>query len=174
MRLFFALEPAASTATAISDWRDCNLPALGVPVPPRNFHITLAFLGSLKTSALPQLCQSVDDWLNDNPIAGTTLTLNQVGYWPKPGIFWLGPSHWPDNLSSLAKKLNHLGIRAGATRDRNPFQPHVTLFRRCHTAPQPNVAPETPFPYAHFCLFESREGKNGVSYRSLSEWDLAH
>jgi hypothetical protein len=38
--------------------------------------------------------------------------------WHKPGIYWLGPKKWPEQLSRLAQKLNSLGSVAGAKRDR--------------------------------------------------------
>ena len=50
MRVFFGLELDASTTLAIADWRDRQLACAGRPVPPANFHITLAFIGELPES----------------------------------------------------------------------------------------------------------------------------
>ena len=173
MRVFFGLELDASTALQITDWRDRQLPCAGTPVPPANFHITLAFVGPLDNPAIERLCESVEEWLARSEVAGGALSLDQTGYWDKPGIYWLGPSSWPEPLSRLSRKLRGLATAAGAKRDRNPFQPHITLYRRCTGAPlAPSQAPVFSLAYRHFSLFESRQGKKGVSYHSLQDWDL--
>ena len=63
MRLFFGLELDATTALRVADWRDRQLACAGQPVPPANFHITLAFIGPLSDPAIARLCLSVDEWL---------------------------------------------------------------------------------------------------------------
>ncbi len=173
MRVFFGLELEPTTSVQIADWRDRQLACAGTPVPPANFHITLAFIGALEASAIERMCLSVDDWLAAERIRGATLQLNCTGYWHKPGIYWLGPEKWPEQLSRLAQKLNSLGSAAGAKRDRNPFQPHITLFRQCDAAPPAAVqAPAIRMTCPDFALFESRQGKRGVSYHVLQHWTL--
>jgi 2'-5' RNA ligase len=173
IRVFFGLELEIATALRIADWRDRQLSCDGRPVPPANFHVTLAFIGPLGDSALERLCRSVDDWLARASVYGATMTLDRIGFWPKPGIYWLGPATWPEHLDRLAQKLGSLASAAGAKRDRNPFLPHITLFRNCMGAPvAPVAAPSIPLAYRHFALFESRQGKQGVSYHVLQDWPL--
>jgi 2'-5' RNA ligase len=172
MRLFFALEPPARTTIEIAGWRDRTLPMLGAPVPPQNFHITLAFLGEHREAVLGQLIDYVDNGLRDVAVTGDTINLDRVGFWPKAGIYWLGATEWPESLNILAAKLNHAGLAIGAKRGRNTFQPHITLFRRCQTSPQPGSTPDIQLAYESFSLFESRTGKSGVSYHSLCDWEL--
>jgi 2'-5' RNA ligase len=173
MRLFFALEPLPEIALQIADWRDRQLAVAGKPVPAANFHITLAFLGDLKPQAVEQLCSHVDDYLERSQASRGELELNQVGYWPKPGIYWLGPERWPESLNRLVLKLQSLGTAVGAKRSRGKFQPHITLFRRCEAPPPaPVEAPKFHLPLAEFTLFESKSGKQGVSYHPLEHWLL--
>ena len=173
MRAFFGLEIEAATALQIAEWRDRQLIVDGRPVPPANFHITLAFIGELAESSLERLCRSVDEWLERDGIQGADLDLQAIGYWQKPGIYWLGPQTWPQQLSQLATKLAGLAARVGGKRDRSPYQPHITLFRGCNTAPPAPVAvPPISLPYRQFALLESRQGKSGVSYHPLHHWDL--
>ena len=173
MRTFFALEPSAALTVQLADWRDRQLRGAGRAVPPANFHITLAFMGSLSPAALERLGLSVDAWLGRQRQPGSELLLDHVGYWQRPGIYWLGPSRWPDSLSRLAGKLRQLGSAAGARRDRNAFNPHITLFRNCDLAPPaPAEPPCFTFTYDHFTLFESRQGRSGVSYHPLEQWQL--
>jgi 2'-5' RNA ligase len=174
MRTFFALELPAGLVLQLADWRDRQLGGCGRPVPPANFHITLAFVGKLSGGALERLQLAVDSWLAGEPARGDTLLLDRVGYWPRPGIYWLGPGDWPDSLAGLAAKLRRLGSAAGAPRDRSSFAPHVTLFRNCEGAPAaPAQLPAFSFSYSHFTLFESRQGRSGVSYHPLRQWELA-
>ena len=172
MRTFLALELPGKTAMQIADWRDRQCGPVGRPVPPANFHITLAFIGELSEGPLERLCLAIDQWLAGSGHPGGELVLDCIGYWPKPGIHWLGPHEWPGPLSQLAGKLRHLATAAGARRDRNLFRPHVTLFRNCSTAP-PVTAPAISLQYRHFTLFESKQGKTGISYHPLQHWELS-
>jgi 2'-5' RNA ligase len=173
MRVFFGLELDATTAVQVADWRDRQLACAGRSVPPSNFHITLAFIGPLSDSAIARLCLAVDEWLTRSTVTGTTLHLDRTGYWHKPGIYWLGPTTWPEHLARLAQKLNSLAGAVGAKRDRNPFLPHITLYRGCNAAPPaPPLAPAIDMTYRHCALFESRQGKQGVSYHVLQDWGL--
>ncbi|MAT91673.1 MAG: RNA 2',3'-cyclic phosphodiesterase [Halioglobus sp.] len=169
MRVFFAFGPEPDCALRIADWRDRHAACDGRAVPAANFHLTLAFVGELEERALEELCAAVDrrapGW------AATGLTLNRVGYWPRPGIYWLGPACWPAELDALAATLRQLAVTAGARRERKRFTPHITLYRNCR---QPPPAPQRP-PHIEFrcqtlCLYESRRGRHGVSYHPLCEW----
>jgi len=173
MRVFFGLELEAGTKLQIAAWRDRQWSCAASPVPPANFHITLAFAGPLGDSAIERLCRAVDAWPGKARVRGATLTLDRTGFWHKPGICWLGPGVWPDDLGSLAQKLGSLASAAGAKRDRNPFLPHITLFRQCVAAPPPPIAmPAIALSYQRFALFESRQGRQGVSYHVLQDWSL--
>lgn len=174
MRVFFGLELTADTTLQIAAWRDREPRPGGRPVPPANFHITLAFVGEIVPGSLERLCLAVDDALQRARPPGGQLLLDCVGYWPKPGIFWVGPQTWPESLSQLAQKLRQLATVAGAPRDRNPFHPHISLLRNCTTAPAaPASQPAIWLAYRDFTLFESRQGKSGVSYHPLQQWELA-
>lgn len=173
MRLFFALEPDSRSALAIADWRDRYLSLAGRPVPTANLHITLAFLGEISEQRLERLCDSVDAYLEARQIGGGALRLDQLGYWPKPRILWLGPSRWPDDLSQLAAGLGQVGVAEGGKRRRGAFQAHITLFRGCERPPSaPARAPDFVLQYDSFTLMESRQGRHGVSYHPLAHWQL--
>jgi 2'-5' RNA ligase len=143
------------------------------PVAMANFHITLAFVGEIGEQALERLCLAVDGWpLPQRPEAGR-LRLDSVGFWPRPGIYWLGPGSCPAALQELASKLRGTASRAGARRERKPFQPHVTLYRNCQTPPpHPPRLPTIDVAFGDFTLFESRQGRNGVSYHPMASWQL--
>lgn len=173
MRLFFALEPDSQTALQIADWRDRQFALAGRPVPVANLHITLAFLGDIAPAKLERVCLAVDEQLQRDTPRGGTLNLDQIGYWAKQGILWLGPSSCPDSLAKLSSSLQQLGTRFGCKRSRGKYQPHITLFRGCETSPpQPASFPGSVLDYRNFVLLESRQGKRGVSYHPLGQWQL--
>ena len=156
---------------ALAAWRDRSIQCDGRPVPIANFHMTLAFLGDLQPARLDPLLDAADRQLEAQMSSDRSMTIDQVGYWPKPGIYWAGPSAWPDAVSQLADALRGLVVQFGARRERTAFQPHITLFRRCQTPPAaPSVAPAIELAAGSVALFESRQGREGVSYQPLAEW----
>ncbi len=112
IRVFFGIELDATTALQVSDWRDRQLACAGQPVPPANFHITLAFIGALREPAIERLCLAVDEWLARSAVTGATLHLDRTGYWHKPGIYWLGPTTWPEHLDTPGAKTQQSGQRS--------------------------------------------------------------
>ena len=173
MRLFFALELPGKLAMQIDDWRQRQLPPAGRPVPAANFHITLAFIGELSERRLEQLCLETDTLLKQHQFVGDELMLDQVGYWPKPGILWLGPKRWSASLNTLAGALATRGNAVGSKRKRGDYRPHLTLCRGCQDPPAaPAHMGNFGFSYSGFTLLESRSGRQGVSYSSVAEWQL--
>ncbi len=173
MRVFFGLELDATTALQVADWRDRQLACAGQPVPPANFHITLAFIGPLREPAIERLCLAVDEWLARSAVTGATLHLDRTGYWHKPGIYWLGPTTWPEHLARLAQKLNSLASAVGCQTGQEsvPAAHHAVSSLHC-SATGTSLAPSIDMTYRHCALFESRQGKQGVSYHVLQDWDL--
>jgi 2'-5' RNA ligase len=174
VRLFFALDLPPACKRAIADWRDRALSADGRSVPPANFHLTLAFLGDVAPARLEQLLDSVDA----EPVPRlATLHLDRVGYWPRSGIFWLGPGPGAgsEGLASLAERLGRCGQRVGARRDRRRFTPHVTLYRDCRQPPPaPAAAPDIACGCEAVTLFQSLRGSGGgVYYEPVAEWSAA-
>ncbi len=174
LRLFFGLDIPAGTALAAADWRDRHLPAIGRAVAPANFHITLAFIGEVPAAGLDALCQDTDQWLARSGTGPAEILLDEVGYWPAPGIYWLGPRQWPPELDRLAEGLGRVAQRAGGRRDRRRYRPHLTLFRGCREAPPaPAWPPSLRLAYDAVTLFESRRGRGGVQYDAIADWPLA-
>ncbi len=171
MRVFFGLGLSAAEAIALADWRERCVHCDGRAVPMANFHLTLAFLGELQPRRLDGLLSSADAVVSAELATQRQLFIDQVGYWSRPGIYWAGPSSWPDELTRLAGALRSLTQKFGARRERSAFQPHITLFRRCETAPPaPSAPPAIDITAGSVSLFESRQGREGVSYHPLAEW----
>ena len=176
-RLFFALWPDTGTRAALArETRKAVRRCGGRPVPPANYHLTLAFLGN----------QPVD--LFDAIVAAAAtvraapfeLTLERYGHWPKPRVFWIGPSpvsseeaatalSAPAGLAAqLWDRLEVLGLR----REPRPFRAHVTLARK--VAALPEVPPPDPLIWkaSSFALVESVTEQSGAVYAVAREFAL--
>ncbi|GGD50858.1 RNA 2',3'-cyclic phosphodiesterase [Lacimicrobium alkaliphilum] len=169
MRLFFGLELEPSVKLTIDKWREINLPPLEGTVPVANFHITLAFLGAVPVQqheTLLELAQQVSH-------PAFSITLDQMGYWPKPKTLWIGPSHIPPALRDLASSLSAKASRLGLPKDSRPYVPHISLYRKqASNPPVCLMQPDISIDFEHFCLFESRSGRSGVQYQVLERWPL--
>lgn len=174
MRLFFALLPEPGLARDIDVWRQRNLSTDGRPVPMANLHITLAFLGDLSPHRLEGLCQAAEELLASPGTSLDPLTLDEVGYWSSPGILWLGPAYWTQALENLAARLQARGVQAGGRGTRTAYRPHLTLFRGCDQPPLPPLSPPGfTFDCTHLALLESRQGRQGVQYADVANWQLS-
>ena len=173
MRVFFGLDPDPDCKRAIADWRDRYGRADGHPVPPGNFHVTLAFVGAIDQGPLERLCLAVDEYLGPERPPGGNLDLDRIGFWMRPAIFWLGCTNVPATLATLASELQARAVSVGARKDAHGWVPHVTLYRKCRQPPPaPLREPAIALSYRSITLFESRPGRNGVSYTPIAEWPL--
>ncbi|MEH6636564.1 MAG: RNA 2',3'-cyclic phosphodiesterase [Halioglobus sp.] len=178
MRLFFALDLTPDAKLEIATWRDRSFGDLRFsdmarPVSAGNLHITLGFIGEMAEAGLERLYENVDQWLGSEALPAFDLTLDELGYWQRQGILWLGPGHSPVELLVLARKMRSLAARIGSKRNNKRFQAHVSLFRGCKLAPaQPLVPPAFSLSFDYFSLFESRQTRSGVSYHELRRWEL--
>ena len=136
-------------------------------VKPDNLHLTLVFLGA--TTAERWVCY--ERVLSDMNVPALTLSLDCLGYWPKPRILWLGTSKPPLALTALVLDLNRRLEGCGFTPERRPFSPHITLARKF-----PGPAPRDPIrePIAwrvdHVVLAESLRQEDGTHYRVVRRW----
>lgn len=175
MRLFFALDLPPATARAVTLWRERNPIAAGRPVPAANLHLTLAFLGELEERQLEPLCEATDAQLASRTPGAARLALDCVGYWPRPGVFWLGSTQAPPPaLQALARGLQQLGGRFGSRVPKHSWTPHITLYRGLELPPAaPLQPPALQLEQERLTLFRTVAGRQGVRYEALCEWPLA-
>lgn len=131
LRLFLALWPDDVTRDRIAA---IGHNAAGKhAIRPANLHLTLVFLGA--TPAGRRQCY--EHVLYDLPVPSLQIHLNRLGYWPDPGILWLGPDRTSDKLGGLVCELNLRLSRCGfqPERDFDRFRAHVTLARKYKKIP---------------------------------------
>lgn len=170
LRVFFALWPQEPVRRELFAWAQACHPAAGGRLLRReNLHATLAFLGEIERSRLPELSRLAEAVRG----ARFTLLLDRVGYWPHNRIVYAGAASMPAELSDLSAALTQALAGSGFRTEERPYVAHVTLLRDARRAP-PDVAVEPlQWEVDAMVLVESARSEGRVIYRPLQRWTLA-
>lgn len=122
-RLFFALWPDSAQRAALAAAAQRLFPLSGRPVDAADYHVTLAFVGSVEESRLDAFRELAV------PLAPVELTLDLVEHWPKPRVLVAAASRTPPALLAAVDALWHRLDRLGIAREARPFRAHATLAR---------------------------------------------
>lgn len=169
-RVFFALWPPAALADDLAGQagqlaQTCG----GKPTRADTVHLTLAFVGDVAASRLPELAAAAQGVA----VAPFALPLDRLGYWPHNRIVWAGCSAPPAALGELARKLRERAMAAGFAVDRGEagFFPHLTLLRKARQAP-PSGALLAPCVWQcqGFVLVRSQLAASGSRYRFIQSY----
>lgn len=168
LRLFFALWPDDEVRRRISADADAAITAAGGrPVPAVNYHVTLAFLGSIRASSLPEIVHVIGD-VRFGPFS---FALDRTGYWPRSRIAWLAPAKCPHALSALVDdiwiKLESLGF---VREDLRPYMPHVSLCRGVTRGLDMQLDTPIRWTATSFGLVSSAPGEGAPVYKILEEF----
>ena len=165
-RLFFALNPDERVRREVATvQRTCGVE--GRPVPPANFHVTLAFLGMQDAAVIPRVCE-VASGLAFEPCE---VTLDRLGRFRRAGVLWLGASEVPDSLAAFQHSLVGGLLDAGIGYDRKPWKMHLTLYRKLRNT-SPILDPvAVRWRLNGFSLVESVSVNRGVVYHDIASWD---
>ncbi len=98
-------------------------------VEPKNFHITLKFLGDTTPEKIETLAEKIKAELHPmNPVA---LKLAELGAFPnnhKPTVLWVDV--FPkEQLLTIYKTIEQVCITQGFRADQKPFKSHITVAR---------------------------------------------
>jgi RNA 2',3'-cyclic 3'-phosphodiesterase len=101
-------------------------------VPPANFHLTLAFLGSVPLSRRSEVEEAASrcaqsSSLRDVPIE---ILLDAIEHWRKPQVLVATASETPPAAVELAENLKRSLIETGFSPDLKPFRVHATVARK--------------------------------------------
>jgi len=184
MRLFFAV-PLSGEVRAIAHEAIERIPLDDPPwrwIPPRNYHITLKFLGEVEE---PQLSPLVDA---ASRAAGAfspfELSFGRFGAFPsisRPRVLFYAADLGSDELASLAGRVEEELISLGFERERRRFRAHLTLARvRNRLSPEVQRILETvpDLPGAalqrieRFVLMQSTLSRSGAHYDELGSFAL--
>lgn len=170
-RLFFALWPDETVSSHLSQMSQVITDTQGIMgkmIPLINWHITLAFLGDINRATKPCL-QQVATTVTGREF---NLSLDQLGYWPKTHILWLGANQTPEPLAQLVTQLTTALHSCGYHPEQRPFHPHITLMRKANRIKHlPNITPIT-WLVQNFCLVRSTLTTGGAHYEIITRWAL--
>lgn len=137
-----------------------------------SLHMTLAFLGAVPCVDMPRLFEAGAEV--ELGSASIELQIDRFGYWPHNKILWAGCTKTPALLAKLAEKLAAALRTRGYVVDQRPFLPHVTLLRRCESAPATaaDAGPDIVCTLREFQLVASQSSSNGPRYGVVARWAL--
>jgi 2'-5' RNA ligase len=149
----------------------------GRPTRRETIHLTLAFLGDVPVSELPELC-AAGERVRASPFA---LKIDRCGYWQHNGVFWAGLGEGQDCLHDLYRQLQASLGESGFRPDplARCYTPHLTLVRR---VPVPGDEPmqavtqgfrSLDWLCASYALVRSDLSASGPQYTTLREFPLA-
>ncbi|MGI9329541.1 MAG: RNA 2',3'-cyclic phosphodiesterase [Gammaproteobacteria bacterium] len=160
-RLFFALWPDAAVRAAVQSSCQAVMASCGGrAVSPRNYHLTLAFLGSVE----PADWAGVRAAAEQVTVPPLTLVLDRVGYFPGSQVLWVGPAQVPAGLLWLVDELWRVLAPLGLRPPAQAFNPHLTLCRKIRQPPAQIAVPAASWQARGFALLRSVTGSAGAEY----------
>jgi 2'-5' RNA ligase len=168
-RLFFALWPTDELREQIARAVGPLLAGRRArPIPPANFHITLAFLGSVLETKLPDVIAAARE-VSGAPFV---LQLTRAESWRRTQIAWLPVEPMPHALHGLAERLRFSLLAKDLEVDRKAFRAHVTIARDWRDRPLDARIGPFDWPVRDFVLVQSKTGPCGSEYYVLERWPL--
>lgn len=138
-----------------------------------NFHLTLKFLGSTEIS--PRIISETISKKISGHISGFVINFGAVNTFVDTHTVVFVEVQKSEELLRLYHMINNCLESVGFKRDKNSFHPHVTLGRS-KTAFFPEISPISafiePLLAENICIFESKQGDLGRSYKILDEIPL--
>jgi 2'-5' RNA ligase len=173
MRLFTALDIKPEDRKRIFSWADSYLLLPAGKIAQTNYHITLAFFGDIQQQNIEPLVNQLTTLNERSSLRPFLIRLDQVAFWPKTGIIWIGPSAWPQDLSRLSASHASAGTRYGARKSNRAYQPHISLTRGAQEMSPPLLAPAIELQISDVALYESQQNSYGkVEYHPVERWHL--
>ncbi|HEY0720457.1 MAG TPA: RNA 2',3'-cyclic phosphodiesterase [Gammaproteobacteria bacterium] len=169
LRLFFALWPdEAVRLELVRISRQLAVPPGAKRVVPDNLHLTMAFIGTQG----PEVQACLEEQAAQIQLQPFSLTFDQLGFFAKPQVVWLGDRNPPQSLLQLAQALKQAQLRCGLEPETRPFQTHLTLLRKVRHPPAPFQPEPISWPVQEFVLVASETLPEGAQYRILRRFSL--
>jgi 2'-5' RNA ligase len=163
LRLFFALWPDPAVARQLAQMA-CRLNLeSGRPVDPKNYHVTLAFVGEVPDARLAVM-QQIGRSLR---VSRFTFEFDSIEFWRDSKVVVAAARVASPGLLDLWAKLND---SIGLPRER--LRAHVTLARKVTQAPVPQAMSPIEWQATNYSLIRSDTGGVQSAYTVLDTWSL--
>jgi RNA 2',3'-cyclic 3'-phosphodiesterase len=164
LRVFFALRPDFEvTRQLIQVGRQLILESRSRRIDPKNYHMTLAFVGEVPAAKLAVL-QQIGRSLHARRF---NFSCNSIEFWREPQVVVAAARVAPPGLLDLWRKLNDA---IGLPQER--LRAHVTLARKVTQAPVPQAMSPVVWRATNFSLIRSDTGGVESAYTVLDTWSL--
>jgi 2'-5' RNA ligase len=184
IRSFIAIELPSAVADLLGKMQQ-DLRATGLRaawVKPQNIHLTLKFLGDIKTGGIDAVASAMKAAAED--CAPFTLGASGIGFFPgikRPRVIWVGVGGQIQPLFALQRNLEDCLAAAGFPKDNRSFKGHLTLGR-FRQDPDPAAVARILQSYSDFdreefsvhriVLFKSELAPSGAVYSQLLQAEL--
>jgi 2'-5' RNA ligase len=164
LRLFFALWPDADVSRQLTQVaRQLKLEGRNRWVDPKNYHLTLAFVGEVPATKLAVL-QQIGRSLRAPQFA---FTCDSIEFWRESRVVVAAANTAPPALFDLSTQLNNA---VGLPPER--LRAHVTLARKVTQPPVLQAMLPVVWRATNFSLIRSDTGGVESAYTVLDTWSL--
>lgn len=165
-RVFFALWPDNRQRDRLRDViNSVSRNVEGKAVDRRSWHITLAFVGDIDESVVPELLAGAEQ-IQVEPFR---LGFDRLEFWPRPKIASLVAPTVPPELQRLVSSLNAVMQSIGVAPEDRTYRPHITVSRSARNFSTERLTQRATTEWSGFELIESVPGPGGPSYMLLKQ-----
>lgn len=183
--MFIALDIDEKDKELIAIWRhQLDLPYQAIT--PKNFHITLAFLGAINTFQAKEVIKKVTALLTNMPLSCNSedwpnqksLVLNKVAIFEKPQVLHIMPTFQPEWLLTLAENMHTLAKTQDIPVIERPYCAHLSLYRKAKTNQKTtlkalnSVPVSLPVKLSSLSLYHSHSVAGQLTYTPIYSWKI--
>jgi len=184
MRVFFAIMfPPIVQAQINQSIKELQKNLIGYDlswVKPKNFHITLSFLGEITTPQRSTILHNIYPILHTT--SAFTLNFSHLSLFPHPGApIAIALIPYPNSaLTSLANSIEQIVPHDAIRHEHREFKPHVTLVRIKHKVYPENLSeilerislPKIEYTVQNIHFLSSKPTATGSHYSSIKTFTL--
>ena len=165
-RVFFALWPDNRQRDRLRDVINSVAKTVeGTAVDRRNWHITLAFIGTFPEDRVPYLLERAEQ-ITVEPFR---LSFDRLEFWPRPKVASLCAAMVPPELQALVDSLNAVLVDLGIEPEDRTYRPHITVARNARPFTTERLAQRSVTEWSSFELVESVSVPRGAYYVPLKQ-----
>jgi RNA 2',3'-cyclic 3'-phosphodiesterase len=165
-RVFFALWPDNRQRDRLRDVINSVAKTVeGTAVDRRNWHITLAFIGTFPEDRVPYLLECAEQ-ITVEPFR---LSFDRLEFWPRPKVASLCAAMVPPELQALVDSLNAALVDLGIEPEDRTYRPHITVARNARPFTTERLAQRSVTEWSSFELVESVSVPRGAYYVPLKQ-----
>ena len=165
-RVFFALWPDNRQRDRLRDVINSVAKTVeGMAVDRRNWHITLAFIGTFPEDRVPYLLERAEQ-IEVEPFR---LSFDRLEFWPRPKVASLSAATVPPELQALVDSLNTVLVDLGIEPEDRTYRPHITVARNARPFTTERLTQRSVTEWSSFELVESVSVPRGAYYVPLKQ-----